>query len=76
MTTKALPFDLWSLSDTTLVGPSVVARALGISERHVLTLVRNERLPHVVVSEGCRRYPVGGLKQWVASRTRNTGKAA
>jgi hypothetical protein len=69
--TQSVPFALSTLSDDALVDARAVARVLGISTRQVSRLAD---LPVVTVSDRVRRYPVGGLRQWIASRTR--GKAA
>jgi excisionase family DNA binding protein len=49
--------------------PSEAAEALGVSERVLMTWVKDGEIPHTRLGERCLRFPVDGLKRWVSART-------
>jgi excisionase family DNA binding protein len=52
-----------------LLRPQECADALGVSLRSVMTMVANGEIPHTRIGERCLRFPVEGLRAWVARRT-------
>jgi hypothetical protein len=54
--------------DLRLLRPEKVMDLLDISRRTLQELTAKGLLPSVLVSRKCRRYPVDGLRRWLAER--------
>ncbi len=55
--------------DRIALRPNEAARALGVSLRCLMQWAKDGEIPVTRLGERCLRFPVDGLKQWVASRT-------
>lgn len=51
-----------------------VAKAIGVSERHVWALHTSARLPRPVSLGRCRRWPVAELRAWLAAGAPDRGR--
>ena len=56
------------MSDHVLLDDFDVARLLGISRRCALKLIRERKLPRVVLPDGTVRFDIDDLRQWIADR--------
>jgi excisionase family DNA binding protein len=52
-----------------LLRPQEAANALGVSLRTLMSLVTAGEVPHTRIGERNLRFPVDGLRAWVARRT-------
>ena len=52
-----------------LLRPQEAADSLGVSLRTVMALVASREIPHTRIGERNLRFPLDGLREWVAKRT-------
>jgi excisionase family DNA binding protein len=49
--------------------PQEAANSLGISLRSLMAMVASGEIPHTRIGERCLRFPVEGLRAWIAKKT-------
>ena len=57
------------VSPRLLLRPQEAANALGVSLRTLMSLVTSGEIPHTRIGERNLRFPLDGLREWVARRT-------
>ena len=58
-----------NVSPRLLLRPQEAANALGVSLRTLMSLVTSGEIPHTRIGERNLRFPLEGLREWVARRT-------
>jgi len=58
-----------NVSPRLLLRPQEAANALGVSLRTLMSLVTSGEIPHTRIGERNLRFPLDGLREWVARRT-------
>lgn len=57
------------IPDRLLLRPQEAANALGVSLRTLMDWAAEEQIPVCRLGDRCLRFPLDGLRQWVAQRT-------
>ena len=58
-----------NVSSRLLLRPQEAANALGVSLRTLMSLVTSNEIPHTRIGDRNLRFPLDGLREWVARRT-------